>query len=60
MRGFFKKLWNITAGLAFTFAGSAVLLVTLSGETQRIAFIATMAAIAVHYIYELSKGEDNA
>ncbi len=55
MRGFFKKLWQITAGLAFTFAGSAVLLVTLSGETQKMAFIATVAAVAVHYLYEFSQ-----
>lgn len=57
MKSFFTKLWNITAGLAFTFAGSAVLLMTLSGETQRMAFIATITAIGVHYIHELTNGE---
>lgn len=57
MRGFFKKLWQITAGLAFTYAGSAVLLVTLSGETQRMAFIATVTAVAVHYLYEFSNDD---
>lgn len=58
MRGFFKKLWQITAGLAFTYAGSAVLLVTLSGETQRMAFIATVTAVAVHYIHELTNNDE--
>ena len=57
MRSFFKKLWQITAGLAFTYAGSAVLLVTLSGETQRMAFIATVTAVAVHYVYEFSNDD---
>ena len=57
MRRFFKKLWEITAGLAFTFAGSAVMLVTLSGDTQEVAAIATVCAIAVHYLNELSKRE---
>ena len=57
MRGFFKKLWEITAGLAFTFAGSAVLLMTLSGETQEMAAIATAVAITIHYLHELSKDD---
>lgn len=57
---FVKKLWNITAGLAFTYAGSAVVLITLSGDTQRVAFIATVSALSVHYLYELTKGEDDA
>lgn len=57
---FLKKLWNITAGLAFTFAGSAVMLITLSGETQRIATVAVVVAVSVHYLYELSKPDDEA
>jgi hypothetical protein len=57
MRGFFKKLWNITAGLAFTYAGSAVLLITLSGETRRMATVATITAIVVHYIYEMTSND---
>lgn len=57
---FVRKLWNITAGLAFTFAGSAVVLMTLSGDTKRVAFIATISAITVHYLYELTKGDDDA
>lgn len=57
MRSFLKKLWQITAGLAFTYAGSAVLIVTLSGETQRMAFIATVAALVVHYVHEFNNDE---
>jgi len=54
---FFKKLWRITAGLSFTFAGSTVLLITLSGDTQEMAAIATACAIFVHYVHELTKGD---
>lgn len=57
MRGFFKKLWQTTAGLAFTIAGSAVMLVTLSGDTRRMAFIATVSALAVHYIHEMTSND---
>ena len=57
MRGFVKKLWNTTAGLAFTFAGSAVLFLTLSGDTRRLAIIATAIAVFVHYVKELTSDE---
>lgn len=57
MSSFFKKLWRITAGLSFTFAGSTVLLITLSGDTQEMAAIATACAIFVHYVHELTKGD---
>jgi len=56
----FKKFWEITAELAFTFAGSAVVLITLSGQTRKMALIATISAISVHYIHELLKGDDDA
>ena len=48
--GFMKKFAKETAGLAFTLAGSVVVFVTLSGETQRIAIIATAVALIVHYV----------
>jgi len=57
MLRFLKKLWEITASLSFTFAGSAVLLITLSGDTQEMAMIATACAIFVHYVHELTNGE---
>lgn len=48
--GFVKKFMKETAALSFTFAGSAIMFVTLSGDTRRIAIIATVAAVAVHYV----------
>jgi hypothetical protein len=47
--GFFKKFANETAALSFTLASSVIVFVTLSGKTQTIALIATVAALAVHY-----------
>lgn len=47
--GFIKKFANETAALSFTLASSVVVFVTLSGKTQTIALIATLAALTVHY-----------
>jgi hypothetical protein len=55
--GFSKKLWDITAGLAFTLAGSFVVYITLSGTTQRLAGIATLIALFVHYLHEILKND---
>ena len=52
-----KKFLNITGELAFTFAGSTVVFITLSGHTRKTAMIVTGVAILVHYIYEMSKKE---
>lgn len=57
--GFFKKLWDITAELAWTYAGSAVVLMTLSGDTQEMAFIATITALVVHYLHELNQRKND-
>jgi hypothetical protein len=51
-------MWDITAGLAFTLAGSLVVYITLSGVTQRIAGIATLTAILVHYVHEILKNDE--
>ena len=48
--GFIKKFAKETATLSFTFAGSAIMFVTLSGDTRKIAIIATAAAVLVHYV----------
>jgi len=56
--GFGKKVWDITAGLGFTLAGSLVVYVTLSGTTQKIAGIATLTAILVHYVHEILKNDE--
>jgi hypothetical protein len=55
--GFSKKLWDITAGLAFTLAGSFVVYITLSGTTQRLAGIATLIALFIHYLHEILKND---
>ena len=58
MINFLRKLWNITADLAWTLAGSAIVLITLSGETQSIALWITIIATAVHYLYKILSKED--
>jgi hypothetical protein len=57
IKGFIKKLAKETAALSFTFAGSAIMFVTLSGDTRRIAIIATAAAVAVHYIHVMLEND---
>jgi hypothetical protein len=57
--GFGKKLWDITAGLAFTFAGSVVVYYTLSGTTQTIALASTVTACVVHYAHQLLKNDED-
>lgn len=55
---FLKKLWDITADLTWTLVGSVIVLITLSGDTQKIAFYLTVGGLAVHYIYKLSQSGD--
>jgi len=55
--GFSKKIWDITAGLAFTLAGSFVVYITLSGSTQKLAGISTLVALFVHYLSEILKND---
>ncbi len=55
---FLKKIWNITADLTWTLVGSVVVLITLSGETQKIAFYLTVSGLFVHYVYKLTQSED--
>jgi hypothetical protein len=58
MLGFIKKFLKETAALSFTLAGSAIMFVTLSGDTRRIAMIATAAALTVHYIYVMLENDE--
>ena len=55
---FLKKIWNITADLTWTLVGSVIVLITLSGETQKIAFYLTVSGLFVHYVYKLTQSED--
>ena len=57
--GFIKKFMKETAALAFTFAGSAIMFVTLSGDTRRIAIIATVAAVLVHYVHVMLENDED-
>ena len=57
--GLGKKVWEITAGLAFTLAGSFVMFVTLSGDTRKMAIIATAVALGVHYVHQIIKDDAN-
>ena len=60
MKRHIKKFLDITGGLAFTFAGSTVVFITLSGHTRKTAMIVTGLAVFIHYVYEMSKGEEGA
>lgn len=57
MKRHIKKFLDITGGLAFTFAGSTVVFITLSGHTRKTAMIVTGLAVFVHYVYELTKND---
>lgn len=58
MRKFLKKFWDITAGLAFTIAGSVVVYNTLSGKTQTIALTATVTACVIHYAHNFMSSDE--
>lgn len=55
---FLRKLWDVTADLTWTLVGSVIVLITLSGDTQKIAFYLTVGGLIVHYIYKLSQSGD--
>jgi hypothetical protein len=57
--GFVKKLWDITAGIIFTIAGSVVVYYTLSGTTQTIALASTLTAYVVHYVHQIFKNDED-
>ena len=55
---FVKKLGHITGPLALTLAGSFIVFITLSGDTRKMAIIATVVALLVHYVYEMLKNDE--
>jgi hypothetical protein len=57
--GFIKKFAKETAGLSFTLAGSVVVFITLSGDTRKIAMIATGVALAVHYTHQMLQNDED-
>ena len=48
---FGRKLVKTLSGLSFTLSGSVIVMFTLSGQTQRIAIIATSLALVGHLIH---------
>jgi hypothetical protein len=56
---FLKKLWTITGDLIWTIVGSVIVIITLSGDTQKIALYLTVTGGILHYIYKLLDGSDN-
>jgi hypothetical protein len=46
----FKKILDATFDLGFTLAGSIIVVITLSGETQKIGMILTAIAVVFHYV----------
>jgi hypothetical protein len=57
--GFIKKFAKETAALSFTLAGSVVVFITLSGDTRKIAIIATGVALAVHYTHQMLQNDED-
>ena len=53
---FLKKIWKITADLVWTIVGSVIVIITLSGDTQKIALYLTIAGGIIHYIYKILDG----
>ena len=55
-----KKLLSIiiktTGDLAFTYSGFAVVYITLSGDTRKMATVAMIVACAVHYLHQIKEG----
>jgi hypothetical protein len=48
---FSRKLIKTLSGLSFTLSGSVIVMFTLSGQTQRVAIIATSCALIGHLIH---------
>ncbi len=56
---FLKKLWDITADLTWTIVGSVIVLITLSGDTQKVALYLTLVGTVIHYIYKLMQDSED-
>jgi len=55
---FFKKIVSETYGLTWTLAGTALVLITLSGDVQKYALWITGLAMFVHLVGVLIKKEE--
>ena len=56
---FLTKLWKITGDLIWTIVGSVIVVITLSGDTQKIALYLTVAGGLLHYIYKILDGSED-
>lgn len=54
----FKKLWNEAHALAWTLAGTGMVLITLSGQTRTYGVWISVAALALHLVGALTKKDD--
>jgi hypothetical protein len=57
LRRLINTLSREISSMAFTLAGSVIVLATLSGQTRKIALIATIAALVLHFGHVLTSGE---
>ena len=53
-----KKIFDSTLGLAWTLVGSIIVIITLSGETQKIAIWLTIGALVAHYALVLMNKDE--
>lgn len=53
---FLKKMWEITADLIWTIVGSVIVIITLSGNSQKLALYLTVTGGVIHYIYKFLDG----
>ena len=56
---FLKKLWTITGDLIWTIVGSTIVIITLSGDTHKIALYLTVTGGLLHYIYKILDGSED-
>ena len=56
---FLNKIWKTTADLTWTIVGSVIVIITLSGDTQKIALYLTVAGGVIHYIYKIFDGSED-
>lgn len=54
----FKKLWDEAHALAWTLAGTGMVLITLSGQTRTYGLWISAAALALHLAGALLKKDD--
>ena len=54
---FIRRLAREISTMAFTLAGSVIVLATLSGKTRTIALVATVVALVLHFGLALTRND---